>query len=106
MSDKVRFSPDEDDIIIEFVRKNPCLYNKRIHDKQLKIRLWKDLADKLNKDGECVVVAESSHVLVLHFYLYTCRQFCNQEMGVDAGLFHTKLRNQTSKPRFFIVRTI
>lgn len=56
MSDKVRFSRAEDDTIIKFVRTNPCLYNKRgsrLYDKPKKIRLWKELADKLGKDGEC-----------------------------------------------------
>lgn len=50
-----RFTAEEDEKIIDLVRENECLYNlahKMYKNNDFKHRLWCELADKLNRDGE------------------------------------------------------
>lgn len=48
------FREEEKEILIDFVRANPALYNlnhRRYKDTELKNRLWEAIGKKLNKTG-------------------------------------------------------
>lgn len=54
---KVKFTEEEEERIIDFVKSNEVLYNakhKNFRDSEQKNRLWLRLATELNKDGECI----------------------------------------------------
>lgn len=56
VDDRDKISKYDDDQIIEFVRTRPCLYNAwdpHYRDRPLKSGLWKELSDKLDKNGGC-----------------------------------------------------
>lgn len=51
---KVKFSDDEEEKIIDFVKSNEVLFNVKhgkFRDAEAKNRLWLTLANELNKDG-------------------------------------------------------
>lgn len=53
---RLRFSREEDDSLIEVVSKNPCLYDvkhKYYHDHALRDNIWAHIAQEINKSGEC-----------------------------------------------------
>lgn len=55
MSKKVKFSAEEEEIIIEYVKSHEILYNvrsKNFRDTEAKNRLWLKLADEMERDGE------------------------------------------------------
>lgn len=52
---QTRFTPKEDEQIIDLVRSNECLHNvshKQYKNNDLKHRMWNDLGKKLGRDGE------------------------------------------------------
>lgn len=57
MSGEKEFNKVEKEILIDFVRMNPRLYNLqhlRYKDKELKKRLWEQVGKRLNKSGKYI----------------------------------------------------
>lgn len=57
MRTKVKFTDEEEETIINFVKLNEVLYNakhKNFRDAEQKNRLWLRLASELNRDGRCI----------------------------------------------------
>lgn len=54
---QARFTPEEDEQIIDLVRSNDCLHkvaDKQFKNNDYKHRLWSELAKKQNRDGESI----------------------------------------------------
>lgn len=55
MSKKVKFSLEDEEKLIEFVKNNEILYNvrnKKFRDTEAKNRLWLELATEMGLEGE------------------------------------------------------
>lgn len=58
MSKKIKFTLEEEEKIIDYVKSNEILYNvrhKSFRDSEAKNRLWLHLANEMNIDGEYLV---------------------------------------------------
>lgn len=54
-----KFTIEEEEQLIDFVRENECLYNvklKEYKDAQLKKRKWEVLANELKKTGKIICI--------------------------------------------------
>lgn len=52
---KIKFSFEEEELLIDFVKSHEVLYNvkhKAFRDTEAKNRLWMKFAEQLDKDGE------------------------------------------------------
>lgn len=58
MGKKNKFTLEEEEKVIEFVKCNDMLFdvrNKKIRDSEAKNRLWLELANEMNKDGKSII---------------------------------------------------
>lgn len=67
---QARFTPEEDEQIIDLVRSNDCLHkvaDKQFKNNDYKHRLWSELAKKQNRDGESIqhIYFDSKQVVII-----------------------------------------
>lgn len=58
MGKKNKFTLEEEEKVIEFVKCNDMLFdvrNKKFRDSEAKNRLWLELANEMNKDGKSII---------------------------------------------------
>lgn len=58
MGKKNKFTLEEEEKVIEFVKCNDMLFdvrNKKFCDSEAKNRLWLELANEMNKDGKSII---------------------------------------------------
>lgn len=54
MAKQIKFTSEDEERIIEFVKSNELIYNvqhKNYRDSEMKNRLWTEFAQKIGKDG-------------------------------------------------------
>lgn len=80
-NDKIKFTSEEEEILIDFIKNNEILYNvrhKRYRDADAKNRLWLRLARKIGKDGELSNVYMNN---IFHFTIEMTFGFISDEAG-------------------------
>lgn len=68
MSKKIKFTAEDEEKIIDFVKSNEMLYNvkhKKFRDSEYKNRLWLRLANELNQEGLYFLLMNLQHDLRL-----------------------------------------
>lgn len=76
---KVKFTPEEEEKIIEFVKSKEIFYNethKQFRDTEARNRLWLELAKDMNKDG----------IFFLHFFLFICKLMSQQILCIAGAV--------------------
>lgn len=87
MDKQTKFTTQEEEMIIDFVKSNELIYNiehKDYRQSEMKNRLWNELAQKIGKDGEfyavelCSLVNNNNNKMHNWEIYWRCRQnkFC------------------------------
>lgn len=101
MSKKVKFTAEDEEKIIDFVKSNEIIYNvkhKKFRDTESKNRLWLTVANDLGIEGLYfhMNVFSISLIPLLLIELYGSSRSGEKEMANDAGLLRSFERKENN----------
>lgn len=80
MSKKAKFSDEEEEQIIDFVKNHDILYNvrgKSFRDSEAKNRLWLQLGQQLGKEGRCDHFIYCEYIIIITVYIIVHTENCS-----------------------------